>query len=335
MQKHSQPKVSIIIPVYKVEAYIERCVRSLFSQTLDNLEYIFVDDSSPDKSIDKMLQVLEEYPSRKPQVKIIHHKKNQGVSQSRQDGVDSATGEYIIHCDPDDWVELDMYEHLYNKAKETNADLVLCDYYEETNGNLGKIIIQKPDTLDSQCLVANITGLYSNKLNGCLWNKLIRKELYHSEYFNRNITFQEDDIVLLNILLNPIQIVYLDQPLYHYRIDRAYSLMKNFSSENLTKNLHSLEIVSKLKGKSDSLIYKDSCKAWIGAWIVYRAFPCFDIANSEYTKLFKTYRKYVRYSSEFNTIKKTLVRLSCIMLHKQILKLNNVIHKIKSGRNEI
>ena len=137
------PKVSIVIPVYNVEKYIERCVRTLFAQTLDDLEYIFVDDCSPDNSIDVMLKVLEEYPVRKPQVKLIRHEINQGVSQSRQDGVEAATGEYIIHCDPDDWVELDMYEQLYTKAKETNADLVLCDYYEVTNGEIYRVRIKQ------------------------------------------------------------------------------------------------------------------------------------------------------------------------------------------------
>ena len=111
------PKVSICIAVYNVEKYIEQCVRSLFEQTLDDLEYIFVDDASPDASIDVLLRVLEDYPHRKNQVKLLRHETNQGVAVARKDAIAAATGEYIIHCDPDDWVDLDMYEKLYVKAK--------------------------------------------------------------------------------------------------------------------------------------------------------------------------------------------------------------------------
>lgn len=125
-----RPKVSIIIPVYKVEKYIERCVRTLFGQTLDSLEFIFVDDCSPDNSIELLKKVLNDYPNRLEQVKIIRHEVNKGVGKSRQDGVDAASGEYIIHCDPDDWVELDMYEKMYTKATDENVDVVICDYYE-------------------------------------------------------------------------------------------------------------------------------------------------------------------------------------------------------------
>lgn len=327
------PKVSIVIPVYNVEKYIERCVRTLFAQTLDDLEYIFVDDCSPDNSIDVMLKVLEEYPVRKPQVKLIRHEINQGVSQSRQDGVEAATGEYIIHCDPDDWVELDMYEQLYTKAKETNADLVLCDYYEVTNGEVLTLKKQKPDKLKSEDLLAGITGLYSNKLNGCLWNKIIRKDLYKGKYFINSITFQEDDLVLLNILQKPIKIEYIGVSYYYYRVDRIGSLMKDYSLTNLLKNFVSLEIVNQLMDSNNEQIYKDSCKAWIGAWIVYRAFPCDYISDTDYNRLFSPYASFIKYSSEFGKMKKFIVTQSCKANHNRLLEFNNLLHKIKQYKN--
>ena len=126
-----QTKVSVYVPVYGVEKYIEKCVRSLFEQTLDDLEYIFVDDCSPDDSIRILEQVLEEYPNRKPQVKIVRHEVNQGVCTARRTGIQHTTGEYIACCEPDDWVETTMYEELYKKAKETGVDMVACDHYIE------------------------------------------------------------------------------------------------------------------------------------------------------------------------------------------------------------
>ncbi len=104
------PKVSVIIPVYGVEKYIERCARSLFEQTLDDIEYLFIDDCTPDKSIEMLKQVLEDYPHRKPQVVIHRMEQNSGQAAVRKWGMQNAIGDYVIHCDSDDWVELTMYE---------------------------------------------------------------------------------------------------------------------------------------------------------------------------------------------------------------------------------
>ena len=121
------PKVSVIVPVYGVEKYIERCDRSLFEQTLEDIEFIFVDDCTPDKSIEILKNVLEDYPLRKKQVLIISHEKNMGLPIARQSGLKVASGDYIIHCDSDDWVDTTMYEKMYNKAIEDGSDVVVCD----------------------------------------------------------------------------------------------------------------------------------------------------------------------------------------------------------------
>ena len=111
------PKVSIVIPIYNVEKYIIKCAKSLFEQTLDDIEYIFVNDCTPDNSIKVLLEVLEQYPNRKQQVKIITHKINLGAAIARKNGILAATGKYIIHCDGDDWTAPDMYQRLYEKAE--------------------------------------------------------------------------------------------------------------------------------------------------------------------------------------------------------------------------
>ena len=123
----NNPSVSVIVPVHNVSNYIERCARSLFEQTLQNMEYIFVNDCSPDNSMEILNNILQEYPHRKSQVKIINHLNNTGQSGARRDGMVIAKGDYIIHCDADDWVDVDMYETMYNKAVETSADSVCCD----------------------------------------------------------------------------------------------------------------------------------------------------------------------------------------------------------------
>ena len=114
------PKVSVVVPVYNVCLYIERCARSLFEQTIDSIEYIFVNDCTQDESIDILKRVIEDYPNRKDQIQIIENRKNRGLWYSRKVGMKLATGDYVIVCDSDDWLDLNAYELMYEQAEEKN-----------------------------------------------------------------------------------------------------------------------------------------------------------------------------------------------------------------------
>ena len=109
--------VSICIPIYGVEKYIERCAISLFEQTYQNIEYIFVDDCTPDKSVEILKSVIERYPNRKPYVRIIKHKKNRGLGSARNTAVDAAKGEFLMHVDSDDWIDNDCVRLCVEKQK--------------------------------------------------------------------------------------------------------------------------------------------------------------------------------------------------------------------------
>ena len=123
-------KVSVIVPVYKTEAFIERCAQALFSQTLKEVEFIFVDDATPDKSIVIVEDLLaKDYQDRKQDVIILRHEENKGASISRNDGLARAKGEYVHWCDSDDWMESDMLEKLYVAAKEKESDIAYCDFF--------------------------------------------------------------------------------------------------------------------------------------------------------------------------------------------------------------
>ena len=122
-------KISVIIPIYKVEALIERCATTLMEQTLRDVEYIFVDDATPDRSIEILQNVISRYPERKEQIHIVHHVINKGLPAARNTGLSMAQGEYIFHCDSDDYVEPAMLEELYGIAEKKNADIVWCDWY--------------------------------------------------------------------------------------------------------------------------------------------------------------------------------------------------------------
>lgn len=211
----TQPKVSVIIPVFKAEKYIDKCARSLFGQTLDDMEYIFVDDCSPDKSIDVLDRVLEDYPHRKAQVKILSHKENKGVSQSRQDGVYAATGEYLIHCDPDDWVELDMYELMYTAAKGADADIVYCDFMEEAPDNQLYHTQVIPDSK-----IEIMQEVCSGQLHCSMCNKLISRKYIEEidRKFNPELSLWEDMAYIVPLLLAPGRFIRIAKALYHYMI---------------------------------------------------------------------------------------------------------------------
>lgn len=176
------PKVSVCIPVYNVEKYIERCVRSLFEQTMkDEIEFIFVDDCTPDKSMEILEKVLAEYPARKKQVTILHHEKNKGLVGARNTALKVANGDYIIHCDSDDWVDLNMYEVMYNKAVATGADMVCCSLWLEYENRKRK-----------RCQVKNYTSpddIFRDSFYTTIFSPLVNK------LFRRSIVFSSDIIV--------------------------------------------------------------------------------------------------------------------------------------------
>lgn len=125
--------ISVIIPIYNVEQYIERCLYTLFNQTLMDIEYIFVDDASTDNSIKLVEQILNNYPKREKNVKLLRFNKYKGVAEAKKIGILNSTGEYIIHCDLDDYIELDMYKVMYMEAINKKVDIVSCNYWIENN----------------------------------------------------------------------------------------------------------------------------------------------------------------------------------------------------------
>lgn len=279
-----QPKVSIIIPVYNVERYIEECVRSLFSQTLDNIEYIFVDDCTPDKSMVIMERVLEEFPERKDQIKVIRHKPNEGVAKSRQDGVEAATGEYIIHCDPDDWVEKDMYEVLYNKAIVSNSDIVICNY-STVKDNQVKTFNQKPKHLSSISLLEGISGRYSKYIHGSTWNKLIKADYCKYAKFPSDISFCEDVFFWFQILKYDLKVGFVDRNLYYYRIN-DFGLVKSDTELDKKRNINLYRKIVALISRMNDNTYNLCCKSFI-CQLIYSRFVLNDrLSDREFKYLF-------------------------------------------------
>ena len=217
--------VSIIVPVYKAEKYIHQCIDSLLAQTYSNIEVILVDDGSPDNCG----KICDEYAAKDCRVKVIHQQ-NGGVSVARQTGIDHATGEYSIHADPDDWVELNMIEELVAKAVADNADMVICDFYRESKSDRIHVCQNPGDDLSASAVLRKIL---SQQLHGSCWNKLVNRSRIEGIGFTpEDLCILEDELYNIRILARKIKVSYLPKALYHYRIDNEDSLCNTISDKS-------------------------------------------------------------------------------------------------------
>ena len=217
-------KISVIVAVYKAEAYLHRCVDSLLAQTFTDFEILLIDDGSPDRSG----EICDEYARKDSRIRTFH-KPNEGVGATRQFGIDHACGEYSIHADPDDWVEPTMLEELYRKAKETDADMVICDYYVDFPHKT-TYRKQEPTSLDSHQLMKDLF----QRLHAALWNKLIKSTCYQTRevHFIKGINYREDLLVNMQILKQETKVAYLPRAFYHYdQIINSGSITHNISYE--------------------------------------------------------------------------------------------------------
>ena len=197
------------MPVYKAENYLSRCIDSILKQTFSDFELILIDDGSPDKSG----KICDEYASNDKRL-IVIHQENQGVSKTRQRGLETAIGEYVIHADPDDWVEPDWLETLYQEAEHTKADMVICDF-ERVYKDKNIYYSQKPTSLKKEDVLEDFV---SGRTWGPCWNKLIRRECFqkYSISFHPDMDLWEDLYVNCMLLTKDIKVSYVERTLYHY-----------------------------------------------------------------------------------------------------------------------
>lgn len=201
--------ISVIVPVYKAEKYLSRCVDSILKQTFSDFELIFVDDGSPDSSG----EICDEYALKDKRI-IVIHQENQGVSSARQKGLDTATGKYVIHADPDDWVEPNWLEILYLEAERTKADMVICDF-ERVYSNKTVYYSQKPTSLKNEDV---LNDLIRERIWGSCWNKLVRLECFHKYniHFHPEMNLWEDLYVNCMLLINDTKVSHVAKALYYY-----------------------------------------------------------------------------------------------------------------------
>lgn len=211
--------VSIIVPVYNVENFIEKCATTLFEQDYDNIEYIFVNDCTPDNSVKVLEETIQRYPDRKDDIKIIHNETNQGSSITRKNGLDKANGEYILFIDSDDWVELDMVSSLIKKAKESGADIVCCDYF---------LNFKDREIYNKLAFVYEKDIIFKRLLSGgfspSLCDKIYKKDLFFNANFPQ-FSYAEDYFINIQIFTFAKKISYSNNSFYHYNQTNDVSIV--------------------------------------------------------------------------------------------------------------
>jgi glycosyltransferase involved in cell wall biosynthesis len=209
------PKISILVPVYNVAPYIERCVHSLLGQTKQDLEFVFVDDASTDRSRTILESVLMNYPLRRSQIRIIAHTENKGIGIVRQTLLNAATGDYLLWVDSDDYLIPEATELLFQAAVSENADIVTTDsYYSHRSVHNITVICQQFPTDPRQY----IEKLAFRQVRAALWGTISRRVLWTGNRicFADGINFGEDYYTTVRLFYFAEKIAVLHQPVYYY-----------------------------------------------------------------------------------------------------------------------
>lgn len=335
-----KPCVSVVIAVYNAEEYIAQCCHSLFAQTLENLEYIFIDDCSPDHSMEIVHSVLKEYPHRDKQVKIIQHSSNQGVSKTREEGVKAASGEYLIHCDPDDWTELNMYERLYNKAVSEDADIVLCDYWNHYYNDPGQYYIaETPKELTCRSLLASCLHAQHPLMSCSLCNKMIRTSYYNNVEWPNQISYSEDVIVCVQILNAPsLKISYDGQAYYHYRLKKNSLSHRSLTKQDVENDYAVIQILHSHLCKMEDLELYHIWQASVSDFMLSTLeAPKRYFSNKKFINDYGRYRNHIWKNVSISRMKKILLYCATynfylsFAIYKKSKRLKLFFRKIKSN----
>lgn len=262
------PKVSIIVPIYNMEKYLERCLDSLLAQSLKDIEIITVNDGSTDSSG----SILDSYAANDSRIKVFQ-KNNEGVSSARNFGMKMATGDYIGFVDPDDWVNHQMYKEMYNIATNDHADIVMCTYMREFGTHSKEKIFELPVIVHfnekdlKTKVMRQIIGPLNNELArpdfldawGTVWCKIYKSELlraYNIKFENlKEIGTSEDSLFNIHAVANAKSFVFINTPFYHYWRSNNQSITTNYKPQlkeqwsNLYRKIEHIMDEHNLKGE--------------------------------------------------------------------------------------
>ncbi|MPQ44410.1 glycosyltransferase family 2 protein [Clostridium tarantellae] len=255
-------KISVIVPVYNVEMYLEQCIESIVNQTIKEIQIILIDDGSKDKSS----EICDKYKNKDNRIEVIHQE-NKGVSKSRNIGINKAKGKYIAFIDSDDYISNNMLETLFNNAENNYSDLVSCNHFNiYENGKLKSILNYKEEICNKEEFINNFVknNIVNGKIGMVLWDKLFRLDIIN----NNNIRFKS--IVLEDYLFIMQYCVYvniyssINKCLYYYRVINN-SLTKRFNF-NIFENL--LYVQKEKEIIMENIKFYDNNKELLHEWFL-------------------------------------------------------------------
>ena len=247
--------VSICIPVYNTSAYIIRCAKSLFEQTYENIDYIFVNDCSTDDSMSLLANIMDEYPNRKPHVTIINHSQNRGLSAARNSAISCCSGDFIIHVDSDDYLALDAIDHLMKKQQETGADIVSGQVVRLFQGKT--VMMERPHFCNSDDFIED---MIVPSFHHTIWGRLIRASIYRKNKIKakEGVNIGEDLQIMPQLAFYAQKVESIWEVVYYYDCTNEKSYMNQYSQVNLFRlrqDTASMEIVRDFfVGKKDKFL---------------------------------------------------------------------------------
>ena len=224
-------KISIIVPVYKAEKHIHKCVNSILAQDYDNIEILLVNDGSPDQSG----QICDEYAKTEKKIKVIH-KANGGVSSARNEGLDNATGEFVAFVDSDDWLEQDALSNLYNAYKAMGSDYIVASYNDIRKDGKECVVLEN-DTYSGDGVVENLYRIYLKTFTP--WAKLYKKSLINENHIKfKDIPYGEDTVFNLEYIGYCRNISMISVVVYNYnRVTENSAMSKSYSDIDIYRKM--------------------------------------------------------------------------------------------------
>ena len=283
--------ISVIIPVYNVEKYIERCLDSVISQSYPNLDIIIVDDGTTDKSG----EICDKYALSDTRIRVFHTE-NAGLGEARNRGLREATGEYISFIDSDDWVEEDFYKELIEAIQKSDADISICGYYECLGHNRTPKLQYDKEFMKSGKEILHYTMTAGSEywFNISVWNKLYKKQILEDLWFKSRV--YEDIMYNAETLYKAGKVAYINRCLYNYRINRKGSIIsKGFQRKTIEVEMKfKTERFEFFKQNNEKELARDAEGVLIHDKLLYYAFMM--LSGEDYSEYIRQYKKDLRKS---------------------------------------
>lgn len=283
-------KISIIVPVYNTEKYLDKCLNSIINQNFKELEIIIVNDCS----IDNSLKIIKKYMKIDERIILINKEKNEGLSAARNSGIEIAKGKYLLHIDSDDWIEQNYFKDMYEYAIANDADIVISDYYKNYNNKSSVYIKGQKETNDIRIeKIKVIENIFLFKGSTSVWNKLIKIELYKKNKIKhpKGISLGEDLAVIPKLMYYSKKIVILNKAYYHY-IQNPLSITKKYDKNKIYEIYKVLKI-------NEEFFYKENIRLPISelkinhlsGWVFQIKY---DFNDEKYIKVLNEYLKLLK-----------------------------------------